>query len=136
MYNEQFKRFQSHNIEILSKYLLKSFDESFNYERITRTRQRIHAHSPATKSNAFFVKLIFFRIQWRLSTKKKLEEIEIRWRKKVEAELNRYTHRRISLKYGLSNEVGKIERVAHVGHPAEQIRQTNHPQRLRHKDDG
>lgn len=86
----------------------ESGDQSLDHQRIAGARQRVHGHAPAAESDAFLV-----------------------------AQLRQAARQcgRITAEHCLAHEVGKVQGVANVRHPAEQIRQTDHAHRVRHMHD-
>uniref|UniRef100_A0A8W7Q0Q0 Uncharacterized protein n=1 Tax=Anopheles coluzzii TaxID=1518534 RepID=A0A8W7Q0Q0_ANOCL len=86
----------------------EALDEPFDDQGVAGTGQRVHGHAPAAEPDARFVQQILFGT--------------------VEC-LQRMPYN------SLADKIGKVERIADVRHPAEQVRQADHPQRVRHIDD-
>lgn len=76
----------------------EALNQSLDDERVARAGQRVHGHAPASESHTLLVELPFLGITGRL------------W---------------ITAVHRLAHEVREVQGIAHVRHPAEQIRQAH-----------
>lgn len=97
---------QPAHIDFLRPVLL---DETLNHQGVAGTGEGVHGHAPTAEPHALLISHLLIASRGSLG---------------------------ISPKHRFAHEIGKVQRVADVRHPAKEICQADHPQGARHKDNG